>query len=74
MTDALRWVSSSLQEVADDREGDGEDEAIPLVPISGEAVTAMEDAQFQRLLNALNIVPPSDEQVRFQTENCYVES
>jgi hypothetical protein len=73
MSDALRWVSLSLQEVADDREVDGEEEAIPLVPISEEAITAMEDAQFLRLLNALNIVPPSDEQVRFHTEICYGE-
>jgi hypothetical protein len=68
MADALRWVSSSLQEVADDMEADGEEEAVPLVPISDEALTAMENPQFLTLLKALNIVPPSDEQVRFETE------
>ncbi|PNF20163.1 hypothetical protein B7P43_G00608, partial [Cryptotermes secundus] len=62
MTAALRWVSSSLQEVADDREADGEEEIIPLVPITEEAMTAMENPQFLKLLTALNIVPPSDEQ------------
>ncbi|XP_033611044.1 protein timeless homolog [Cryptotermes secundus] len=62
MTNALHWVSSSLQEVADDREADGGEEIIPLVPITEEAMTAMENPQFLKLLTALNIVPPSDEQ------------
>jgi hypothetical protein len=68
MADALRWVSSSLQEVADDREadGEGEEDTIPLVPLSEEAMTAMENPQFLKLLTALNLVPPSDEQVSFQ--------
>jgi hypothetical protein len=74
MTDALRWVSSSLQEVADDREADGEEETIPLVPISEEAMTAMENPHFLKLLTALNIVPPAGEQVCFKAELCYGES
>jgi len=66
MTEALCWVSSSLEEVADDREADGDEETIPLVPISEEAMTAMENPQFLKLLTALGIVAPSDEQVNFQ--------
>lgn len=74
MTDALRWVSLSLQEVADDREVDGQEEIIPLVPISEEAMTAMENPEFLKLLTALNIVPPSDEQVCFEAKSFYGES
>jgi hypothetical protein len=74
MTDALRWVSSSLQEAADDREADDEEETIPLVPISEEAMTAMENPQFLKLLTALNVVSPSDEQVCFHAKICYGEN
>jgi hypothetical protein len=74
MTDVLCWVSSSLQEVADDREADDEEETVPLVPISEEAMTAMENPHFLKLLTALNLVPPSDEQVCFQAKICYGES
>lgn len=62
--EAVRWVSSSLEEAADDREADDED-SIPLVPLSEEATTAMENTQFLKLLTALGLCPPSDEQVCF---------
>jgi len=62
MTEAVRWVSSSLEEVADDREADDEEDSIPLVPLSEEATIAMEDTQFLKLLTALGLCPPSDEQ------------
>jgi timeless len=65
MTQAVRWVSSSLEEVADDKETDDED-SIPLVPLSEEAMTAMENAQFLKLLTALGLLPPSHEQVQFR--------
>jgi hypothetical protein len=60
--------------VADDREVDGQEEIIPLVPISEEAMTAMENPEFLKLLTALNIVPPSDEQVCFEAKSFYGES
>ena len=66
MTEALRWVSSSLEEVADDREADDEEDSIPLVPLSEEATTAMENTQFLKLLTALGLYPPSGEQVCFR--------
>lgn len=66
MTQAVRWVSSSLEEVADDKEAD-DDDSIPLVPLSEEAETAMENAQFLKLLTALGLLPPSREQVQFRS-------
>jgi hypothetical protein len=63
MTEAVRWIASSLEDVAVDREADGDQESVPLVPIGEEAMTAMEEPQFLKLLTALDIVPPSDEQV-----------
>jgi Timeless protein C terminal region. len=68
MTEAVRWVSSSLEEVADDREADDEEESIPLVPLSEEATAAMENTQFLKLLTALGLCPPSDEQVCFHIQ------
>jgi hypothetical protein len=71
MSEAVSWVSSSLEEVAADREADGNDEPVPLVPLSEEAMTAMEQPQFLKLLTALDLVPPSDEQVRlWRTTQC----
>jgi len=63
--EAVRWVSSSMEEAADDREVDDEEDSIPLVPLSEEATTAMENTQFLKLLTALGLCPPSDEQVCF---------
>ncbi|KDR17447.1 Timeless-like protein, partial [Zootermopsis nevadensis] len=63
MTEAVCWVSSSLEEVAVDREADGNEEPVPLVPL-GEELAAMEQPQFLKLLTALDLVPPSNEQVR----------
>lgn len=68
MAEAVRWVSSSLEEVADDREADDEEDSIPLVPLSEEATTAMENTQFLKLLTALGLCPPSDEQVYFHIQ------
>jgi hypothetical protein len=67
MTEAVCWVSSSLEEVAGDREADGNEEPVPLVPLSEEAMTAMEEPQFLKLLTSLDLVPPSGEQVRLWT-------
>jgi hypothetical protein len=64
MAEAVSWIASSLEDVAVDREADGDQEPVPLVPIGEEAMTAMEEPRFLKLLTALDIVPPSDEQVR----------
>lgn len=68
MTEAVCWVSSSLEEVAVDREADGNEEPVPLVPL-GEELAAMEQPQFLKLLTALDLVPPSNEQVRLWRTN-----
>ncbi|KAJ9574814.1 hypothetical protein L9F63_008013, partial [Diploptera punctata] len=62
MSEALQWLCSCLEEVADDRETDGDEENIPLLPLTEETMTAMDNSQFQELLRATGISPPFDEQ------------
>ncbi|XP_038223054.1 protein timeless homolog [Zerene cesonia] len=64
-TGALTWLAENLEEVALDQEAEGYDpssEGIPLVPISRDAVEAMDDNSFQKVLRAVGVMPPSDEQ------------
>ncbi|KAG6441528.1 hypothetical protein O3G_MSEX001806 [Manduca sexta] len=65
LAEALRWLAESLEEVALDQEAEGYDptaEGTPLVPISKEAVEAMENGLFKKLLHGVGVVPPCDEQ------------
>lgn len=66
LTEALKWLAESLEEVALDQEAEGyepEGEGIPLVPISQESVEAMENELFKKVLLGVGVVPPFDEQV-----------
>lgn len=59
-------MAENLEEVALDQEAEGydpESEGTPLVPISQEAVDAMANDMFKKLLLGVGVVPPSDEQV-----------
>ncbi|CAG4919431.1 unnamed protein product [Colias eurytheme] len=64
-TEALTWLAENLEEVALDQEAEGYDptsEGTPLVPISKDSIDAMEDKMFQKVLKAVGVMPPSDEQ------------
>ena len=66
LTGGLQWLKESLEEAAEDLESDptAEDvDGVPLVPVGDDAQLAMDSPIFQRLLQALGIVPPFDEQV-----------
>lgn len=65
LTGGLQWLKESLEEAAEDLESDptAEDvDGVPLVPVGDDAQLAMDSPIFQRLLQALGIVPPFDEQ------------
>ncbi|XP_071443997.1 uncharacterized G-patch domain protein DDB_G0278987-like [Hetaerina americana] len=57
-SNALEWLVECLEEAAEDEE----EEAVPLLPISEDAIVAMEDANFLKVLKILGIVEPNEEQ------------
>nr|XP_021188135.2 protein timeless homolog isoform X2 [Helicoverpa armigera] len=68
LTEALKWLAESLEEVALDQEAEGYDaegEGIPLVPISQESVEAMDQELFKNVLRGVGVVPPFDEQEKY---------
>lgn len=64
MGKALEWLKESLQDIVEDDEDRDEITTvdIPLVPLTEDCITAMELPSFQRLLRAIGIEPPADEQ------------
>lgn len=65
-TGGLQWLKESFEEAAQDIDNDPNTEdvdGVPLVPVGEDADSAMDRPIFQRLLQALGIVPPFDEQV-----------
>lgn len=66
LAESLKWLAENLEEVALDQEAEGYDpagEGTPLVPIFDDAVEAMENELFQKVLRGVGVTPPSDEQV-----------
>ncbi|XP_069086800.1 protein timeless homolog isoform X2 [Pleurodeles waltl] len=61
----LVWLQNCLKRTAGDREEDGISQAVPLVPLTEENEDAMENRQFQKLLKAVGIRPPANEQESF---------
>lgn len=61
MKEPLQWIKESLEEAMEDRDEEST-EGIPLVPLSDESMIAMDLPNFQRLLRAIGIEPPADEQ------------
>ncbi|XP_015606157.1 protein timeless homolog [Cephus cinctus] len=61
MKDALEWVKESMEEVLEDRDEESVD-GIPLVPITDYSTVAMDSPSFQRLLRAIGIQEPANEQ------------
>ena len=45
---------------------DGDDDGIPIVPITDEQEDAMEDMTFKSLLKVIGVKPPANEQVQGQ--------
>ncbi|XP_043268843.1 protein timeless homolog [Venturia canescens] len=64
MEKALEWLKESLEDIIEDDEDRDEMTAVdvPLVPLTEYSITAMESPSFQRLLRAISIEPPVDEQ------------
>nr|CAD7410265.1 unnamed protein product [Timema poppensis] len=62
MKEALEWVQSALAEEADDRDDELAEEGVPMLPLTEGTMSAMEDATFLRLLTALGLAKPFQEQ------------
>ncbi|XP_063971887.1 protein timeless homolog [Diachasmimorpha longicaudata] len=61
MTEALEWVVESLEDAVEDRDEESI-EGIALVPLDDYSSAAMDSPSFQRLLRAIGVEPPADEQ------------
>jgi len=61
MKTALLWLVESLDEAADDLDVDESD--IPLLPLTDECMTAVNDIDFQEMMQILGIHKPSSIQV-----------
>lgn len=67
MKPALLWLIESLNEAAEDLDVDESD--IPLLPLSDECMTAVNDVDFQEAMKILGIHKPSSIQV---TDSFYI--
>ncbi|KAI4503488.1 hypothetical protein M0802_001710, partial [Mischocyttarus mexicanus] len=61
MTESLEWIKESLEDALDDRDEESM-EGIPLVPLTESSSNAMDSINFQKLLRAMGISPPMNEQ------------
>ncbi|XP_017893332.1 protein timeless homolog isoform X2 [Ceratina calcarata] len=59
--EALEWLKESLEDVLEDRDEESS-EGIPLVPVTDYSSAAMDSPSFQRLIRAMGLTPPADEQ------------
>ena len=67
--EALKWFLDCLRDALQDRQIEAVDESIPLLPISDESVSAMDDHIFLNFIAKLGMSPPSNEQVRLSVTN-----
>ncbi|KAA0201056.1 hypothetical protein HAZT_HAZT005746 [Hyalella azteca] len=63
--EAVSWLVELLQEVADDRESDGDFSPIPILAVSDEQSKAIDDDCFQSLLKIIGIQPPQNHEEMF---------
>lgn len=65
MADALEWFREALEDVAEDLQDEDvdQDDAIPLVPITGDQREAVENAEFKALLREFGMQEPLAEMV-----------
>lgn len=61
MTEPLEWIKESLEDALDDRDEEST-EGIPLVPLTESSSNAMDSKNFQKLLRAMGMQPPMNEQ------------
>ncbi|XP_066948216.1 protein timeless homolog [Macrobrachium rosenbergii] len=65
MQGPLEWLAGVMQDVADDREEDGDFEPVPILAITEACTDAMEDSKFQELLKLLGLQQPLSHQEMF---------
>lgn len=63
--EAIKWIRSAIISVAEDREEEDDDEAIPIVPLTETQEDAMEDKDFKQLLKRIGAKQPANEQEKF---------
>ncbi|EFX80319.1 putative TIMEOUT/TIM-2 protein, partial [Daphnia pulex] len=64
--EGLAWLVECLSETLEDREdGEGDEEAIPIVPLTDISNDAMEDHTFLKFIAKLGLAPPASEQEQF---------
>ncbi|XP_060554622.1 protein timeless homolog [Ruditapes philippinarum] len=63
--DQIAWIQRGLNRTADDREEEDEDVGVPIVPLTEENETAMEDKMFLSFLSKIGLAPPANEQEAF---------
>ncbi|XP_014609708.1 PREDICTED: protein timeless homolog isoform X1 [Polistes canadensis] len=61
MTEPLEWIKESLEDALDDRNEEST-EGIPLVPLTESSSNAIDSINFQKLLRAMGMQPPMNEQ------------
>ncbi|XP_033625344.1 protein timeless homolog [Asterias rubens] len=64
-TEQIRWIQNGLRSTAADREKDGDEQAIPIVPLSEENEDAMDNKVFQNFLKTVGISAPSSHEETF---------
>ncbi|KAL4229316.1 hypothetical protein ACF0H5_012358 [Mactra antiquata] len=63
--DQIAWIQRLLNRTATDREEEDEDVGVPIVPLTEENETAMDDEMFLSFLSKIGIASPADEQEVF---------
>ncbi|XP_053408285.1 protein timeless homolog isoform X2 [Mercenaria mercenaria] len=63
--DQLAWIQRGLNRTAGDREEEDEDVGVPIVPLTEENETAMEDEVFLSFLSKIGMAAPANEQEAF---------
>ncbi|XP_072020658.1 protein timeless homolog [Amphiura filiformis] len=61
----IKWIQGGLRSTANDREADGDDQAIPLVPLTEENENAMSNKLFKKFLKKVGLAPPSSHEEMF---------
>ncbi|KAJ8307309.1 hypothetical protein KUTeg_015393, partial [Tegillarca granosa] len=64
-TDQIKWIQRAMRRAAEDTTRTDNDVSIPIVPLTEENETAMEDEHFLSFLRKIGICPPANEQEMF---------
>ncbi|XP_078488452.1 protein timeless homolog [Ciona intestinalis] len=66
--ECVAWIQTSLKNALEDRSGLNNDETaepVPLVPVTEDQESALDDRHFKKLLKLLGLQPPDNEQERY---------